>query len=53
MHGRVGEHGHLRANNSSDLVACSEDFVISASDPSARTFSAYADTVFMPYIDRQ
>ena len=40
VHGRFGEHGHLRANNTSALVACLEDFT--ASDQSARTFSEYA-----------
>ena len=52
MHGRFGEHGHLHANKS-DLVACLEDVTTSASDPSARTLSDYADTLFMSYIDRQ
>ena len=51
--GRFGDHGNLRANNKCDLVARLDDFTTSVFDPSARTFSDYADTVFISYNDRQ
>ena len=37
----------------SDLVACLEEFTTSVFDPSARTFSDYADQVFISYNDIQ
>ena len=53
VHGRFRDHGNLGANNTSDLVVCLEYFTTSVPEPSARTSSDYADTVFMSYIDRQ
>ena len=35
----LSDHGNVRVNNTSDSVACLEDFTTPVSDPSARTVS--------------